>query len=57
MNAYRLVDESDEDVIGDGEYVPKPPDDSVTNGNDEDFLVENDSQGKKVQKKSKKNSY
>lgn len=54
MNAYRLVDECDEDVIGDGEYVPEHPNDSVTNGNDEDFLVENDSQGTKVQKKSKK---
>ncbi|XP_055803373.1 uncharacterized protein LOC129872404 isoform X2 [Solanum dulcamara] len=54
VNAYRLVDECDEDVIGDGEYVPEHPNDSVTNGNDEDFLVENDSQGTKVQKNSKK---
>lgn len=54
MNENRLVDESDEDVMGDGEYVPELPDDSVTNGSDEDFLVENGSQGKKVQKKSKK---
>ncbi|XP_069149867.1 transcription factor TFIIIB component B'' isoform X13 [Solanum lycopersicum] len=54
VNASRLVDESDEDVIGDGEYVPEHPNDSVTIGNDEEFLVENDSQGKKVQKKSKK---
>lgn len=54
VNENRLVDESDEDVMGDGEYVPELPDDSVTNGSDEDFLVENGSQGKKVQKKSKK---
>ncbi|KAK4711528.1 hypothetical protein R3W88_006041 [Solanum pinnatisectum] len=54
VNASRLVDESDEDVIGDGEHVPELPIDSVTIGNDEEFLVENDSQGKKVQKKSKK---
>lgn len=54
VNASRLVDEFDEDVIGDGEYVPEHPNDSVTIGNDEEFLVENDSQGKKVQKKSKK---
>ncbi|KAL3377657.1 hypothetical protein AABB24_003853 [Solanum stoloniferum] len=54
VNASRLVDESDEDVIGDGEYVPEQPNDSVTIGNGEEFLVENDSQGKKVQKKSKK---
>ncbi|KAK4360863.1 hypothetical protein RND71_019815 [Anisodus tanguticus] len=54
VNANRLVDESEEEVIDDGEYVPEHPNDSVTNGNDEDFLVENVSQGKKVQKKSKK---
>ncbi|XP_049381564.1 transcription factor TFIIIB component B'' isoform X3 [Solanum stenotomum] len=54
VNASRLVDESDEDVVGDGEYVPEQPNDSVTIGNGEEFLVENDSQGKKVQKKSKK---
>ncbi|KAK4347657.1 hypothetical protein RND71_033996 [Anisodus tanguticus] len=57
VNANRLVDESEEEVIDDGEYVPEHPNDSVTNGNDdndEDFLVENDSQGKTVQKKSKK---
>ncbi|CAN4083686.1 unnamed protein product [Withania somnifera] len=53
VNASRLVDESEE-VIDDGEYVPDHPTDSDTNGNDEDFLVENDSQGKKVQTKSKK---
>lgn len=57
VNANRLVDESEEEVIDDGEYVPEHPNDSVTNGNDDndaDFLVENDSQGEKVQKKSKK---
>ncbi|CAN4078482.1 unnamed protein product [Withania somnifera] len=53
FNATRLVDESEE-VVDDGEYVPDYPNDSVTNGNDEDFLVENDSQGKKVKNKSKK---
>ncbi|XP_075073870.1 uncharacterized protein LOC107797408 isoform X2 [Nicotiana tabacum] len=53
VNANRLVDES-EVVADDGEYVPEQPNDSVTNGNDEDLLVENESQGKKVQKKSKR---
>ncbi|XP_060192327.1 transcription factor TFIIIB component B'' [Lycium barbarum] len=55
VNANKLVDEPEE-VIDDGEYVPEHPND-VINGNDdndEDLLVENDSKGKKGQKKSKK---
>ncbi|KAF3637615.1 putative transcription factor TFIIIB component B''-like isoform X2 [Capsicum annuum] len=53
VNANRLVDESEE-VIDDGEYVPEHPNDSVTNGNDDDVLVENDSQGETTLKRSKK---
>ncbi|XP_047263075.1 transcription factor TFIIIB component B'' isoform X3 [Capsicum annuum] len=54
VNANRLVDESEE-VIDDGEYVPEHPNDSVTNGNDDDDVqVENDSQGETTLKRSKK---